>query len=135
MDVKGAFLNEEFKDSKVIYMKVSHGFEKFYTEDVVLKLKKCNYGLKQAAMAFWQQLLLCMKSMEMVHSTVDPCLYHQWGEDELVLIVSWIDDNLIIGSKKAVEKAKKELMESLTVKTVATLKSTWDTTLKRQRIP
>jgi hypothetical protein len=29
----------------------------------------------------------------------------------LVLILSWIDDNLIIGSKKAVEKAKKELME------------------------
>jgi hypothetical protein len=31
--------------------------------------------------------------------------------DRLVLIVSWIDENLIIGSKKAVEKAKKKLME------------------------
>jgi hypothetical protein len=29
----------------------------------------------------------------------------------MVLIVSWVDDNLIIGSKKAVEKAKKMLME------------------------
>jgi hypothetical protein len=29
----------------------------------------------------------------------------------LVLIVSWIDDNLFIESKKAVEKAKEELME------------------------
>ncbi len=56
-----------------------------------------------------------MKSMEMVRSTTDPCLYHPWVEDRLVLIVlmtlSWIDDNLIIGSKKAVEKAKKELMQ------------------------
>ncbi len=52
-----------------------------------------------------------MKSMVIVQSTIDPCLYHQWGEDGSVLIVSWIDDNLIIGSKKAVEKAKKELMQ------------------------
>jgi hypothetical protein len=62
-------------------------------------------------MAFWCQLLLCMKSMEMMHSTADPCLYHKGGEERLVLIVSWIDDNLIIGSKKVVEKSKKDLME------------------------
>jgi hypothetical protein len=49
--------------------------------------------------------------MEMVQSTADPCPYHQWGEDRLILIGSWIDDNLIIGSKKAAEKAKKELMQ------------------------
>jgi hypothetical protein len=111
VDVKGAFLDGKFEDGSVIYMKVPRGFENFYPEDVVLKLKKCIYGLKQALMAFWQQLLLCTKSMKMVHSTADPCLYHQWDEGGLVLIVSWIDDNLIIGSKKAVEKAKKELME------------------------
>ncbi len=111
MDVKGAILHGDFEDSEVIYMKVPRGFEKFYPEDMVLKLKKCIYALKQAAMAFWGQLLLCMKSMEMVQSIVDPCLYHQWGEDGLVLIASWIDDNLIIGSMKAVEKAKKELMQ------------------------
>jgi hypothetical protein len=33
------------------------------------------------------------------------------GEEGLVLIVSWIDDNIIIGSKKAVEKTKKNIME------------------------
>ena len=46
VDVKGAFLHGEFKDGKVIYMKVPCGFEKFYLDDVVLKLKKCIYGLK-----------------------------------------------------------------------------------------
>ncbi len=65
VDMKGAFLHGEFKDSKVIYIKVPRGFEKFYQDDVVLKLKKCIYGFKQAAMAFWHQLLLCMKSMGM----------------------------------------------------------------------
>jgi hypothetical protein len=46
---------------------------------------------------------------------VDPLpqipVYHQWGEEGLVLIVSWIDGDLIIGSKKAVEKAKKEFLQ------------------------
>jgi hypothetical protein len=62
-------------------------------------------------MAFWHQLLFCMKSMEMTSSTADPCLYHKWGEEGLVLIVLWIDDNLIIGFKKAVEKTNKDIME------------------------
>jgi hypothetical protein len=79
VDLKGTFLHGEFKDGEVIYMKVLHGFEKFYPDDMVLKLKKCIYGLKQALMAFWRQLLLCMKTMGMTQSTADPCLYHKWG--------------------------------------------------------
>jgi hypothetical protein len=110
------FLCEDFEDGKVIYMKVPHGFEKFYPDDVVLKLKKCIYGLKQAAMAFWCQLLLCMNSMEMMWSTTDLCLYGKWGEEGLVLIMLWIDNNLIIVSKKAVEKTKKDIIEILVCK-------------------
>jgi hypothetical protein len=89
------------------------GFEKFYPDDVVFKLKKCiyGYGLKQAAMAFWRHLLLCMKRMVITRSTADPCLYHKRREEGLALVVSWIDDNLIIRSKKAVEKTNKDLME------------------------
>ncbi len=52
VDMKGAFLHGEFKDSEVIYMKVPCGFEKFYPDDVVIKLKKCIYGLAQDVMAF-----------------------------------------------------------------------------------
>jgi hypothetical protein len=92
-------------------MKVPRGFEKFYLDEVVLKLKKCIYGLKQAVVAVWHQLLLCMKNMEMRRRTADPCLYHKWGEEGLVQIVLWIDNNLIIGSKKAVEKTTKDMME------------------------
>jgi hypothetical protein len=111
VDVKGTFLHGEFEDGKVIYMNMPHGFEKFYPDDMVLKLKKCIYGLKQTAIAFWHQLLLCMKSIGMMWSTTDPCLYHKWGEDGLVLIVSWIDNNLLIEPKKAIEKTKKDLIE------------------------
>jgi hypothetical protein len=88
VDIKGVFSHGEFEDGEVIYMMVPHGFEKFSSDDVVLKLKKCIYRLKQATRAFWCQLLLCMKSMGMTQSTADPSLYHKWGEEGLVLIVS-----------------------------------------------
>jgi hypothetical protein len=48
VDVKGAFLYGKFEDGKKIYIKIPLGFEKFYSSDTVLLLKKMLYGLKQA---------------------------------------------------------------------------------------
>ena len=91
-------------------MEVPKGFKKYYPGDVLLKLLKCIYGLKQAAMAFWRELLKCMRGMGMTRSTADPCLYFKWSDHGLVLIASWIDDNLIIGSEKGVAEVKADLM-------------------------
>ena len=110
VDVKGAFLHGEFEDGEEIYMEVPEGWENKYPKGAVLKLLKTIYGLKQAAMAFWRMLLKCMKSMDMKRSVADPCLYFKWTSDGLVVILSWIDDNLIVGCKEAVEKTKAELM-------------------------
>ncbi len=52
VDVKGAFLHGEFNNVKEIYMKVPQGWEGYNSNTAVLKLIKCIYGLKQAAMAF-----------------------------------------------------------------------------------
>ena len=102
VDVKGAFLHGEFTDSKEIYMEVLKGFEKYYPGNVVLRLRKTTYGLKQAAMAFWRMILKCMMDMGMKRSAADPCLYYDWTDLGLVSILSWIDNNLIVGSKQAV---------------------------------
>ena len=110
VDVKGAFLHGEFQDGEEIYMKVPQGFEEYYESGTVLRLNRCIYGLKQAAMAFWRQLLMCMKDLDMKRSTADPCLYYKRDKNGLVMVVSWIDDNLIIGDKKAVEVLKTEFM-------------------------
>ena len=93
-------------------MRVPEGWEDQFesAEDIVLKFFKCVYGLKQAAMAFWKQLLACMSSMNKKRSTADPCLYFEWTKYGLAIIVSWIDDNLIIGSPETVKIVKEELM-------------------------
>ncbi len=63
VDVKGAFLHDEFEDSKKIHMKIPKGFEEHFPAESVLLLLKCLYGLKQAANAFWRQLLHATKAM------------------------------------------------------------------------
>jgi hypothetical protein len=52
-----------------------------------------------------------MRSIGFERSMSDPCLYYKWTENNgLVIIVSWIDDNLIVGSEAAVLEAKKDMM-------------------------
>ena len=46
----------------------------------------------------------------MGRSKADPCLYFAWTVMGLVIIVSWIDDNLVVGSDEVVMHTKQELM-------------------------
>ena len=48
---------------KVTHQKVPEGFEYIYGSDVVLMLLKTIYGLKNAAKAFWNELLRAFGAM------------------------------------------------------------------------
>ena len=53
---------------------------------------------------------MAMRGMGLKRSTADPCLYYSWTDIGLVIIVSWIDENLIIGTPEVVTRTKKKLM-------------------------
>jgi hypothetical protein len=77
--VKGAFLHGDFEDGRNVYMEVPEGFQQWYNPMLyVLLLLQTLYGLKQAAKAFWEQLLKAFASMNYARSKADPCLYFQW---------------------------------------------------------
>jgi hypothetical protein len=76
-------------------------------------LKKYLYGLKQAAKAFLRQLLCATSAMGLKQSTADPCIYYRWVEGQLVMMMSWIDDNAIVGQESKVMHLKKALMNQL----------------------
>ena len=78
VDVNGAFLLGEFRENEHIYMKVPKGFERFYSPDVLLYLRKTLYGVKNATKAFWRLLLGIMNSMGYKQNRTDPCLYYRW---------------------------------------------------------
>jgi hypothetical protein len=111
--IKGPFLHGEFKDGKKIYIKIPLGFEEFYDDDTVLLLKKCLYRLKQAAMAFYRKLLAAASKIGLKRSSADPCLYYKWVEKRLVIMISWIDDNMIVGPSDLVLKVKSNLLEQV----------------------
>jgi len=116
VDVKGAFLHGEFEDGEIMHTKIPQGFEKHFPEGSVILLKKCLYGLKQAAKAFWRQLLHAASAMGLTQSMADPCLYFKWVNGRLVMMMSWIDDNAIVGQESNVMELKKDLMNQFECK-------------------
>ena len=113
LDVKGAFLHGEFEEGEEpIYMEVPQGFEKYYGPDVVLLLLKTIYGLKQAAKAFWTELLKAFGSMGCERSKADPCMYYQWTVGgSLMVWLSWIDDCVCFGEQAEVEKSRDKMKQ------------------------
>ena len=111
VDVQGAFLNGRFADNEVLYMAVPEGFERHYEHNHVLRLKRTIYGLKQAAYAFWRELLKAFEQMNYLRSKADPCLYYKWGDEGLALWISWVDDCLVAGPESVVTKEKAKMKQ------------------------
>jgi hypothetical protein len=111
VDVERAFLHGKFDIGEKIYIKIPLGFEEFYDNNTVLLLKKCLYGLKQAGMAFYRKLLAAASKIGLKQSSADPCLYYKWEWGRLVLMMSWINDNMIVGPSDLVLKLKSNLIE------------------------
>jgi hypothetical protein len=111
VNVKGAFLHGKFNNGEKIYIKIPIGFEGFYDDNIVLLLKKCFYGLEHAAMAFYMKLLAAASKIGLKHNSADSCLYYKWKGERLVIMISWIDANMIVGPSDLVLKLKSNLME------------------------
>jgi Reverse transcriptase (RNA-dependent DNA polymerase) len=107
IDVKGAFLKGRFTDGKKLYLKIPQGFEKMYSNDEVLHLNRTIYGLKQAAVAFWKELLEAFRTMGFQQSPADPCLYIKNTTNGLVFWISWVDDCILMGHQDEVSKYHK----------------------------
>jgi len=110
LNVKGAFLNGRFQNGEQLYMTVPQGFEKFYPPNVMLLLLQTIYGLKQAAIQYWQEMVRAFKYMKYLRSKANPCLYFRWIEGRLIVWITWVDDCLIAGDKDDVTKAKEQMM-------------------------
>ena len=76
----------------------------------MLLLLRTIYGLKQAAYAFWIQLVTAFKDMDYTRNKADPCLYFCWTIQGLILSISWVDYILVCGKQEGVEIAKQQMM-------------------------
>ena len=52
---------------------------------------------------FWKELLKVQKQMSNSQSRADPFLYCNWSHNGLMVWLSWIDDNMLLGNKNGVQ--------------------------------
>jgi len=110
LDVETAFLYGKLEEE--IYMEIPTGYKEVYTNlgnDKILILKMAMYGLVQAARQWFKRLSDVLITLGFNPCESDPCLMYRIDEEGLCIILMYVDDNLIVGSRKAIDKATNEI--------------------------
>jgi hypothetical protein len=74
-------------------------------------------------MAFYGKLLVTAQNIWLKRSTADPCLYYKWERGTLVIMILWINNNMILGPEDLVVQVKADLMKQFECNDVGILKS------------
>jgi len=67
------------------------------------------YGLVQAARQWFKHLSDVLVSLGFKQCESDPCLMYRVNENGLCIILMYVDDNLIVGSNKAIDQVTEEI--------------------------
>ena len=105
VDVCQAFLNAELQED--IYMRPAPGVTQILgiPDDSWLKLKRNLYGLKQAPRN-WSLTFIdwMIKDQQFNKASIDDCLFYKEfqyeGEDVFILLLMYVDDNIIISNNR-----------------------------------
>jgi hypothetical protein len=122
VDAEGAFLQGRFQNGELIFMKIPNGFQKFYPSNVMLKLLRTLYGLAQSAIQFWRECRMAMDGMNMAKNAVDPCLFYQWIDGQLIVMLLWVDEFAIFGPDELVPGIKNHLLSLFNCNNVGEMK-------------
>lgn len=85
LDIKTAFLYGEL--SEEIYVEQPEGFITAGQEEMVCRLHKCLYGLKQASCVRNQHFDSFLRNFGLVPSDYDPCLYCHHRKKEFTMVI------------------------------------------------
>jgi len=97
MDVSTAFLHGELNEE--VYMRQPEGFVKNGQENLVCRLKRSIYGLKQSPRCWNYALDKQLKELGFKQTASDPCLYvYVDSEGELLVVAIYVDD-IILGGR------------------------------------
>ena len=93
LDVKTAFLHGDLEED--IYMEQPEGFVAPGKEQLVCKLKKSLYGLKQSSRQWYKKFDSFMLSQGFKRSNYDSCVYLKSVDGNLIYLLLYVDDMLI----------------------------------------
>ncbi|KAJ9679813.1 hypothetical protein PVL29_021660 [Vitis rotundifolia] len=93
MDVKTAFLNGDLDED--VYMEQPTGFTEVGKEDLVCKLNKSIYGLKQASRQWYLKFDRIITQNGFKENTVDRCIYLRVSGSSYIFLILYVDDILL----------------------------------------
>jgi hypothetical protein len=97
MDVKSAYLNGDLEED--IYMEQPEGYVTAGKEQLVCKLVKSLYGLKQAGRTWHLKIDVALKRQGFCSLDADHCMYVRREGDALAIIALYVDDLLIASNQ------------------------------------
>ena len=121
MDVCNAYLNSELPSKDRIFMTQPDGY--IQGQNLVCKLNKSLYGLKQSAFLWNNTLIEHMQSQNLSQSKMDPCVFVRKTDKDTLYALIWVDDIIIAGSSiKIIDEFKNSLASRFKVKDLGPLK-------------
>ena len=120
-DVTTAFLNGTLDEE--VYMQQPQGFTCQGKEELVCKLKKSIYGLKQSPRCWNSTLDAYLKKLGFVQTASDPCIYYQKTDKDIVYIGVYVDDIILAGrDEKRLQEIKGDFSKKFDIKDLGELK-------------
>ena len=108
MDVKTAFLNGDLEEE--VYMDQPEGFSMEGKSQMVCKLKKSIYGLKQASRQWYIKFNTIITSFGFKENTVDRCIYQKISGSKFIFLVLYVDDILLAVNDLSIMHETKEFL-------------------------
>eukprot|EP00253_Pinus_taeda_P009355 PITA_09355 len=110
MDVKTTFLHGDLEEE--IYMKQPEGFAAKGKKELVCKLKKSLYGLKQSPRMWYQKFDTFIRGLGFTKSKAYNCVYFKLIGDRVIFLVLYVDDMLLVGNEKEIIQDLKTQLSS-----------------------
>lgn len=114
MDVKTTFLNGVINEE--VYLEQPEGFIIHKKESHVCKLKKALYGLKQVLGAWYERIDGYLTKLGYLRNEADSNIYFNKLEANMLILVLYVDDLLIIGEDHLIIKCKQDLIAKFEMK-------------------
>ena len=121
MDVKGAYLHAPIECE--VYVQQPPGYQESPNAHLVWKLNKSLYGLKQSGRN-WHNLHQYLQDTDFEQSSADPCVFIKHIENDVIILLVWVDDIIIASSsKELMDDFKQKLSNRFNMKDLGELSS------------
>eukprot|EP00253_Pinus_taeda_P018366 PITA_18366 len=110
MDVKTTFLHEDLEEE--IHMKQLEGFAAKGKKELVCKIKKSMYGLKESPRMWYQKFDTFIWGLGFTRSKANHCVYFKLIGGHAIYLVLYVDDMLLFGNDKEIIQVLKTQLSS-----------------------